>query len=167
MRLLGLFLFLGLSNFLFGQKFLQIEKIGSLKIKKFYIGDDLNYRLKGDKTWYTGTIQDLIIDENIILFENRYIKMDQIRTIRKKLQWSQSLGSQMYIFAASWLFFSGTADLIGWWEVRWDTAIIAGSALVGGFLIKKIFKYKKYKIGKRRRLRMLDITMLKPAAFGP
>jgi len=167
MRLLGLVLFLGFSNFLFGQKFLQIEKYGSLKVKKFYIGDDLNYRLKGDKTWYTGTIQDLLVDDNIILFGNRYVKMEDIRTIRKRLRWSRNVGNQLYLFAGSWLFFSGSAALVGWWELRWDTAIVAGSALVTGFILKNAFKYKKYKIGKRRRLRMLDITMPKPAAFGP
>ncbi len=167
MRLFGLILFLGISNLVFGQKFLQIEKYGSPKVKKFYIGDDLTYRIKGDKTWYTGTIQDLIIAEDIILFENRFVKMGDITMMRKRLGWSQKIGTQLYIFAGSWLFFSGTAALVGWWEVRWDTAIIAGSALVTGFLIKKIFKYKKYKFGKRRRLRMLDISIPKPKYFGP
>ncbi|MFT5385840.1 MAG: hypothetical protein ACI81W_003249 [Saprospiraceae bacterium] len=38
--------------------------------------------------------------------------------------------------------------------------------MVTGFLIQKIFKSKKYKIGKKRKLRMLDITMIKPV-FGP
>ena len=165
MRTIGLILFLGLTHFLFGQKFLQIEKYGSLKIEKYYIGDDLSYQLSGDKTWYAGTIQDLIVDENIILFADRYIKLGDIRTIRKYRRWSQSIGNQLFIFAGSWLFFSAAGTLVGW-ELRWDTAIIAGSAMATGWLIKKIFKYKKYKIGKKRRLRMLDITMIKPA-FGP
>lgn len=165
MRLLGLILFLGFSNILFGQKFLQIEKYGSAKVKKYYIGDNLNYQLKGDKNWYIGTIQDLIIDENIILLENRYVNMEDIKTIRKSRRWSKSVGNQLYLFAGSWLVFSGLGTLVGW-EIRWDTVIIPASALASGWLIKRIFKYKKYKIGKKRRLRMLDISMIKPV-FGP
>ncbi len=165
MRLLGLVLLLGFSNMLFGQKFLQIEKRGSLKVVKYYIGDDINYRLKGDKTWYTGTIQDLIIDENIILFANRYIRMDDVQTLRKRKKWSGSVGRQLYYFAGSWLFFSAAGTLVGW-ELRWDTVIIPATAVVVGWLIKKIFKYKKYKIGKKHRLRMLDLNLKKPI-FGP
>jgi len=165
MRLLGLILFLGFSNILFGQKFLQIEKYGSAKVKKYYIGENLSYQLKEDKTWYSGTIQDLIIDDNIILLENKYIRMEDIRTIRQGRRWSQQIGKQLYYFAGSWLVFSGLGTLVGW-ELRADTVIIPASAVVSGWLIRKIFKYKKYKLGKRRRLRMLDISMIKPV-FGP
>lgn len=165
MRLLGLILCLGISNFLFSQKVLQLERFGSPKVKKFYIGEDLNYQLIGDKTWYTGTIQNLIVEENIILFENRYVKLDDIRTLRKRLHWSKTIGNQLYVFAGSWLVFSAAGTLVGW-ELRWDTAIISGSALVSGWLIKNIFKYKKYKLGKKRRLRLLDLTLVKPI-YGP
>ena len=166
MRTIGLILLLGLTHSLFGQKFLQIEKYGSAKVKKYYIGDDLNFQLVGDKTWYTGTIQDLIIDDDIIILADRYVRLEDIRTLRKYRDWSQSLGNKLFVFAGSWLFFSAAGALFAGWELKWDTAIIAGSALATGWIIKKFFKYKKYKIGKKRRLRMLDITIGRPA-FGP
>lgn len=165
MRLLGLILCLGISNFLLGQKVLQLERFGSAKVKKYYIGEDLNYQLVGDKTWYQGTIQDLIVDEGIILFEDRYIKVEDIKTLRKRQRWSKNIGNQLYIFGASWLVFSAAGTIVGW-ELRWDTAIISGSAIATGWLIKNIFKYKKYKLGKKRRLRLLDLTLIKPI-YGP
>lgn len=165
MRILGLLFFLAFSNVLSAQKILQLERFGSAKVKKFYIGDELTYRVKGDKTWYTGTIQNLIIEENIILFENRFIKLENITILRERQGWSQKLGNQLYFFALSWLGFSSAGTLVGW-EFRWDTVIIAGSAVATGWLIKKIFKYKKYKIGKKRRLRLLDLTLIKPI-YGP
>lgn len=168
MRLFGLIFFLACTHFLFGQKFLQMEKYGSLKVKKYYIGDDITYQVAGDKTWYTETIQDLIIDENILLLANRYVKITDIAKIKsfKSAKWSKRFGNQLYVFAGAWVFLSAAGSLTPEWELRWDTAIIAGSAIVTGFLIQQIFKSKKYKIGKKRKLRMLDITMTKPA-FGP
>ncbi len=165
MRLIGIILLLGLSHTLLGQKVLQIERFGRAKVKKFYIGDELNYRLAGDKAWYKGTIQDLIVEENIILFEDRYVRMGDIQALRKRQRWSRQIGNQLYVFAGSWLVFSTAGTLLGW-ELRWDTAIITGSALATGWLIKNIFKYKKYKMGKRRRLRMLNLNPIKPI-YGP
>jgi hypothetical protein len=164
MRLLGLIIFLISSTFVYGQKFLQMEKYGSLKVKKYYIGDDITYQLTGDKIWYTETIQDLIIEENIILFADHYIKIDDIRTIKsfKSREWSKRTGIQLYAFAGGWVLFSLAGSLTSEWELKWDTAIIAGAAILTGFLIQQIFKSKKYKIGKKRKLRMLDITMIKP-----
>ncbi|MFT5164844.1 MAG: hypothetical protein ACI8P3_000067 [Saprospiraceae bacterium] len=168
MRLIGLILFLAFSNLVYGQKFLQMEKYGSLKVKKYYLGDEITYQINGDKTWYTETIQDLIIEENIILLANRYLKISDIKTIKsfKSREWSKRTGIQLYGFAGAWILFSVGGALASDWELRWDTAIIAGTAIVTGFLIQKIFKSKKYKIGKKRKLRMLDITMIKPV-FGP
>lgn len=168
MRLTGLLFLLFFSIGLPAQKFMQIEKYGSLKVKKYYIGDNLTYQLKGDKTWYAGRIQDLLVDDELIVFANRFIKMDDIRNIRTRREWTQKVGTQLYWFSASWLFFSGTAALVNIWTLRWDTAIIAGSAIIVGWVLKKFFKYKKYKIGKRRRLRMLDLNMPWPVQnFGP
>lgn len=166
MKLWFLLLFLAIGfSVCSAQKVLQIERFGSAKTKKIYIGEEINYRIKGDKTWYTGVIQDLLIDENIILLQERYIRIDDIEIIRERKTWSKPMGRQLYNFAGGWLLFSAGGTLVGW-SFGWDTVIIAGSAVLTGFLIQKIFKYKKYKIGKKRRLRMLDLTMINPS-FGP
>lgn len=147
------------------QKFLQIERYGKAQTKKLYIGEDLSYRVKGDKTWYEGTIQDILVEEKIVLFDQRYVRIEEIVMLRKRLRWPRPIGRQLYTFAGGWLLFSAGGTLVGW-DFGWDTVITAGVAAATGFLIQKIFKYKKYKIGKRRRLRVLDLTMTKPA-FGP
>ena len=76
MRLIFLFLLIGVTSNSFGQKFLQIEMYGKTKVEKIYVGEELTYQIKGDKkTWYKGTINELIIDENLIVFENRAVKI--------------------------------------------------------------------------------------------
>ena len=103
MRWMILFLLLSLNTKSFGQKFLQIEKYGKTKVIKFYVGDELTYQIKGDKkTWYEGTINDLIVDENLIVFENRVVKMKDITAIRtfKHAKLSRSLSFQLPRFCS-------------------------------------------------------------------
>ena len=162
MRLIPLILFLfAVFNNGVAQKFLQIEKYGKTKVTKFYIGDELTYQIKGDKkTWYTGTINDLIIDENLILFENRAVKMKDITAIRtfKNAVLSRSLSFQLYAFAGGFGLFSLLASAVGWWQISAFTIIVVGTAFLAGLLVRHIFKWKTYKLGKRKWLRMLDLT---------
>ena len=71
-----------LSTWSYGQKVLQIEKVNSYKTEKFSIGTELTYKLKGDDSWYHSAIKDLLIEENIILFHNRYVHLDSIAAFR-------------------------------------------------------------------------------------
>lgn len=159
-------IFLMLLQPLFGQKILQMEKYGKAKTKKYYIGDDLIYRIKGDKDWYEGTINDLLVDDNIILFGNRAVRLEEITAIKsvKMARKSRRLGNQLFIFGGSWVFWSLVGTTVGW-ELTALTIIVPAVAVGVGFLIKILFKKRIYKLGKKRRLRMLDLTM-KPV-FGP
>ncbi len=162
MRLMILFIFLSICWNSFGQKFLQIEKYGKTKVEKFYIGDELTYQIKGDKkTWYKGTINDLFVDENIILFENRAVNMKDLTAIRtfKRAGLSRSLSLQLYVFGAGYGGFSLLAAAVGWWEVTALTVIVVGTALAAGLLVRHLFKWKTHKMGKRKWLRILDLTV--------
>ena len=169
MRLMILLLLASMSTNSFGQKFLQIEKYGKTKVEKFYIGDELNYQIEGDnKTWYNGTINDLVIEENLIVFGNRAVNMKDISAIRtfKNAKWSRVMSFQLYAFAAGFGGISLLASLVGWWEITAFTIVVVGVAIAAGLLIRHLFKWKTYKMGKRKWLRMLDLTM-KPVYPGP
>jgi hypothetical protein len=164
-----LFILISICSNSFGQKFLQIEQYGKTKVERFYVGEELTYQIKGDKkTWYKGTINDLLIDENLIVFENRAVKMNDITSIRtfKNARLSRSLSLQLFVFAAGFGGFSALAALVGWWEITAFTVIVVGTAFLAGLLIRHLFKWKTYKMGKRKWLRMLDLT-IKPIYPGP
>ncbi len=161
MRLIILLLFISCTYNGFAQKFLQIEKYGKTKVTKFYIGDELTYQIEVDKkTWYKGIINDLLVDENIILFENRAVKMKNITAIRtfKHAGLSRSLSFQLFAFGGGFGLISLLASAVGWWQISAFTIIVVGSALLAGLLVRHIFKWKTYKMGKRKWLRMLDLT---------
>ncbi len=168
MRLMILLFFISTAWNSFGQKFIQIEKYGKTKVHKFYIGDKLMYQIKGDKkSWYHGTINDLLVDENIIVFENRAVKMNDIMAIRtfENAGVSRSMSFILFSFAAGYGGITLLATLIGWWEITPFAVVVVGVALAGGLLIRHLFKWKTHKMGKRRWLRMLDLTPI--PAYGP
>ena len=158
------FLFIGLTIGQ-SQKILQLEKYGSLKNQRYYIGEQISYQLKDDDTWYRETINDLLIEENIILFANRAVRLEDIAAIKRidNRAWSKGMGLKLYVFGASWAFFSLVGTI--WLPLTWAALIVPAVSFTVGFILQKVFKTKTIKLGKKRWLRMLDITMPTKADF--
>ena len=66
------------------QKLLQIEKFGKAKTEKIFIGQTITYELKDAKEygWYTGVVEDFLIDDELIVFKDRFIKIDNISAMK-------------------------------------------------------------------------------------
>lgn len=144
------------------QKILQMEKYGKVKTKRYYLGDELIYQLKDDKNWYSATIDDIKVEEKIVLFNNRYVKLDEIHALKSfhNRGWSSKAGYSLMVFGGSWSFFALGGMLIDAdrFAYQKSDAIVTGTALLSGWLIQKLFKSKTYKMGKRKWLRVLDIS---------
>lgn len=166
---LTLFVFLGCTflNTLSAQKFIQMEKYGTLKVKRYYIGESLTYRLKGDSYWYTDVVKDILPDDGLIVFENRAVKVKDITFLKSfhNAAWSKGLALKLYLASGSYVFFSFGGLLLGWTlsALTWQVPLVASAA---GLIIRLLFKSKKYKMGKRRWLRLMDLTM-KPIIIKP
>ncbi|HEB62321.1 MAG TPA: hypothetical protein ENI82_04130 [Bacteroidetes bacterium] len=157
------FLFLN-TSFITAQKFLQIEKVGSFKVEKFYIGDEITFQSMDEKNlWRTEVIKDLILDEDILVFNKGMLKMKDIYKIRTfhGASGAKKIAYSLYSFGAGWVLFS-LVDAVFGGTLTWGVAIVSGTAFATGWLIKKIFSTRTYKIGNRRRLRILDLTFKKP-----
>lgn len=157
---LGLCLLLGIPR-AEAQKVLQMEKSGSYKTQKIYIGEEITYRLHGDDYWYHSAIRDLLVDEKLIVFHDRYVHMDSIAAFRWDRNGMRAIGKQLFWFGLGWSGYAaigtvtdGNPDT----NYRWSDAIVTGSSWLLSLISPKLFRYKKRKFGKRRRLRMLDLT---------
>ncbi len=142
------------------QKVLQIERLGSARTQKLAIGTVLTYQLHGDPVWYSGEIVNLLPEDSIVLFHNRYIKVDKIRAFRWELGWPRNAGRQLFWFGAGWSGFAliGTAtDGNPDTKYEWSDAIVSGTAITTSWLLPRLFKYRKMQFGKRKRLRILDL----------
>ncbi|MDX1667479.1 MAG: hypothetical protein R3350_09630 [Saprospiraceae bacterium] len=160
--LIMLVLFL-LSPDISAQKVMQIERYGRAKTKKYYPGDRITYQLKNSGQWYTGTIEELLVDDGLIAFSDRYVAADSIAAFRFDKRWAKSLGKQMMYFGAGWSVFAaiGTAtDGNDDTRYRLSDAVVSASAVTTGFFLPRLFRYKTIRFGKRRRIRLLDLNPL-------
>lgn len=144
----------------YGQKVLQIEKYGRAKTQKIFIGEEITYKLKDEKTWNTGYIEDLIVDEKVIVLRDRYLKLDEIAAFRYYRPWTKAAGITFFTFGAAWSLFAAVGTLTDGdptTSYRWSDAMVTGTSWILAFIIPRFFKYKVIKFGVRKRLRLLDL----------
>lgn len=162
MRLTFTFLLLigFISTPVWGQKVLQIERYGKARTEKIFIGEELNYKLKGEKEWRQGYIEDFLVDEKLIVFGDRYVKIDEIAAFRNYRPWTKAAKLTFFWFGTGWSLFAA----VGTWtdgdpstHYRWSDAFVTGTSWFLAFVIPTVFKYRVIKFGTRKRLRLLDL----------
>ena len=150
------------------QKFIQLELPGDPIAFKYFEGSTIAYKLADyPDDFFNKTIQTIDIDNELLVFDDGFIEVSEITHIRRFRPWAKALGYSLNTFGVVWLGYGalGAAfaedDGFGNEGTRfgWDTAVIGGTALLTGWILRKWLYKKDYKIGKHARLRMLDITM--------
>lgn len=146
---------------IFAQKVLQIETFGDPITEKISIGSFLTYQIKDDDIWYEGYIRDLRLDLDVIELDDRFVNINDIQAFRYKRNWPRKVGTQLALFGVAWSGFAligtltdGNPDT----NYRWSDAAVTGAAAGIGVSLPLVFEKRTLKFGKRRRLRMLDIT---------
>lgn len=144
------------------QVFLQMERSGTAATKKFSPGSELTYRLAGKKEWETAVLERILPEENRVLLGIQYLAPEDIGALRsyRPQSWSKPMATNLYVFGAGWTVFALGASLVD----RDDPysagdAIVAGSAIITGFLIKSLFRQRTFRMGEKRRLRIIDLRV--------
>ena len=141
---------------------LIMEKRSSVKTKRYYEGDEITYKLKGEDIWETSFIERLIPEENIIVLDRFYLKLEDIEAFRKKRGRRRAIAysSSLYTFGTAWVAFTAIEDLaIRERPSDWEAAAyVGGSSFVIGTLFRTVYKNKVYRFNKKRRLRILNLT---------
>lgn len=168
LRNIGLVVVLALMGWTaFGQKFIQLERVNRARTVKFYAGDPLTYRFKGDPMWHNSLITDVSMDSQRVAFDGRFWNLSEVDAIR--LQYPGLLrasGPMLMIFGVSWAGFSLIGAAFDNYPLTAQTAIISGSGLVIGFGLKQLFKHRNVRLGERRRLRAVEIPVSIPLRPG-
>ena len=159
-----LILFLGclLATPVYGQKFLQIETYGSPKSKKLFAGAEISYQLKGQDTWHTHVIEDFLVDRNLLVLSDRYVNIQDIAALKFQRGFVQGISTSLFWFGLGWSGFALVGTLTDGdpeSNYRWSDVIVTGTAISTGWLMGQLLGTKKVKIGKRKKLRMLDISI--------
>lgn len=151
---------LAVAHGLSAQKVLQIEKYGNPNSQKIQIGTMLDYRLKGEEDFREGYIEDLRVKDSLIVFGDRYVKVHDIAELRFPRTWGKTIGTSLMILGGAW---SGFA-LIGYAtdgnpETSYSSrdAVISAASAGLGYALTKLIRYKRIRMDKRHRLRLLDL----------
>lgn len=142
------------------QKFMQIERYGRPKTERIYPGQVINYRYQDE--WYEGEIVDIHYELGKLELHNRFLAVSDIEALRYPRRAPKGLSRQLMLFGASWsgwaLLGSATDNTPGV-DYRWsDVAVTASATAIGLALPVIAGKYKVLEMGKRKRLRLMDIS---------
>ena len=143
------------------QKILQIEKVNSLKSIRYFVGDEITYKLKSDPDyWYTEIISDVIPQDSIVILQIGYVHLSEIAEVKvtDARKWSVALGNKLTQFGLSWGFWSVIGGTFSSTPIGWAALTVPLVTIGVGSIVKFLFKSKRHKIGKRKRLRLLDLS---------
>ncbi|NND06951.1 MAG: hypothetical protein HKN87_11275 [Saprospiraceae bacterium] len=156
----ALLLLLGsLTSAVVAQKALQLEKRGSLKTEKYFVGELLIYKLKSDKkVWLEEYMRNISIEDGVIFFEHRTVHIDSIHAIqiRNARQGVKTIAGALTGFSYVWNFWTLVSFAYGE-PLRLGTSIVGLGSFVMGQGLKLAF-FKTHKIKGRKRLRLIDLT---------
>ena len=156
--LLTYFLLQGLTPLL-GQKVLQLEKIGKVATTKIHLGENIFVRTTDDPDfWFEGKLEDVMVEAQAIVFEDRLIPLKDIIAIkRRKRSALNAAGKGMQFSApipAGYELIYGSINP----PIEWKSlAFFSGGAFLLGSIMR-LFPPKQYRLGKKYRLRVLDLT---------
>lgn len=144
------------------QHILLIERAGSPRTQKIYAGQSITYRLHDDKDWYRNTIESFRPDQQLIVLEDRFLRVNQVAALRFGKSWPRPIGIMLTTFGISWSTFAliGTAtDGNPTTSYRWSDAAVTGVSAGLGLLLPSLFGNRVLRFGgERRRLRIVDVN---------
>jgi len=141
------------------QKVLQLETIGKVETTKIYLGETIFLKtIHYPDYWLKATLEDVLVDAAAVVLADRIIPLKEITMIkrRKKSKMSEA-GRGVQYSAIAPVGYELIYGLINP-PIQWrNLAIYSGGTFLIGSLMKLI-PPKKYKMGKKYRLRVLDLS---------
>lgn len=148
------------------QKIFQIEKAGSLKTWRFQIGDELTFSTAdAPDQFYTREIVDLLPEVDLIRLPDAAIHIDSIAVVSfpGSNNWAKGLGTTILTFTGVWTLYSILDMAINSRSPAPFQYYVAGGGAVSGSVLQWGFPETKRKVGKRYRVRILDLTFYGPS----
>ena len=131
-----------------GSSFLMFEKSPNRRAF-YYPGDEISLQLRGDRSKFTGRIQEL--QDSVILFEHYRIRVSDITHIYqdRKQNWytlRHKISPMLLIAGSGYL----VLDVVNSREFDKGTLVLSGSLIGAGLLAKWLIPTKTRIRGKRR-----------------
>ena len=129
MRLpLSLLLVISLCTCGSAQKLLLLEKTSSAAAERIYEGEQLRFRMVGDKFWQEGPIREMRPDIQALVINDRYILLEEIDAIHRGSTFAKAAGLSLMTFGTVWT----GIGLIGYNTDKDPNTQISGSEIAVG-----------------------------------
>jgi hypothetical protein len=144
----------GLSQ---SQRYLILDKPGHIKRFRYYIGDELIFKLKGDRMRYKDVIED--VGDSTIKIKGADIPIKDIKSVIRYKEGGM-LDQAIYILPRAGIlyFLADTFNPVfrGSDPDVSRSGIVVGSSFIAGGLLLKLAKKRNYRMNNFRRLRTLQ-----------
>lgn len=134
------------------ERFLVLEKRGKVKRIRYYIGSEIQFKLKNDPTIYSPIIEDvresslIVFDTEIPLSEIEYVILNPRRPLIKLL-------SRFFIIGGLGYFLIDLAN--NSFSTTKESVLISSSFAAAGLALKPLLVRRKLKLNKNRYLKTL------------
>ena len=142
---------------------LLLERANRAKTTKMFMGETLRFRLNGPENyWYERTITDILPESNLLLLDNFPVKLDSIAQIKvyRRPVW-RIIGASVLSLGGTLALATTTGRLL-YNDKELDLPKLYGTSVVsvgtGLYLLSK----RKLKLGKKHRLRIVEIKFPEP-----
>ncbi|MDP2388439.1 MAG: hypothetical protein Q8M29_18845 [Bacteroidota bacterium] len=147
----------------YGQRFIamDVSKVTGFKRIKYYIGDDIRYKTVETNKRYKGNI--VALSDSLIFFENKtVVNIKDIKVVyRDNANFvTRGLARFCFVFGPGFLGLDTFNNLINKRKpIINDLAVQEGAAFIGAGLILDNMMKRRYKIGKRRSIKIMDLDL--------
>ena len=147
------------------QVYLQLEKANSLKTWKYQKGEKITFQTKFHPGyWQSQAIYEILPEDDAVFFGDRIVHISDFTKFQFERPFVNGLGTNVMRFGVAWFVFAGIIEggtAIGVLETDYrfgtDTAIIGGTAILGGFLTKILWGKSVRPMNGNNRLRIIDV----------
>jgi hypothetical protein len=143
------------------QKVLLFEKLTSSSSERFYEGENIKFKMKGDKFWQEGPIREMRPDIQALVINDRFIMLDEIDTVHQGRTVAGIAGYSLMTFGVGWSFWALAGNYTdGDPTTNYENRDLMTSltSIGSGLILSQIFGKKRFKVGKYKRLRVVDTT---------
>jgi len=156
------FALLLVNSTIHAQKFIQMDMFGKKKAMRFNVGDELRFKVKGDDKFYILPIVDLDETTGKIILPKGEVFLHEIEKIQIIAQTEKRhlLGRKLFGFGGTMLGIGTFDALISGSVLTWTGFIVGVAAMIGGAILRWVFKKRTFKINERRQLRILNLNIV-------
>lgn len=145
------------------ERYLSLENPDRFKRIKIRANDEVRYKLKEEGIWNRATIRGFTYT-HMVINDNDHIRIEDIKTLSVRrdsgvVKATAYTGNVLMLAGAGFLGIDVLNRAIGNHQpvVQTNVAIAAGTAVVTGWIIAKVFRRKRHRIGKKWQLEIREM----------